>query len=123
MNTLIELIDLINKKGDVERKFFVFENFKKNNSLIFNYYTFDFDLIQKKDFEIKEIFKNFFKKNNFYKFIEEDFQTSKINILPSNVAEKIIEDYRNNLSENYREANSKLIDAYKARGFGNNYKL
>jgi len=116
---LLEVIDLIDKKGKVSKKFFVFDGFEKKEDLIFNYYTFDFDLIQKRDFEIKEIFKRFLKENNYYKFVKKNFSQSQLNILPSNVAEKIIEKYRNNSHPDIYEINSKLIDAYMARGFGN----
>jgi predicted SpoU family rRNA methylase len=116
---LIEIIDLINKECKSCKKFFGFDGFEKLDSLIFNYCTFDFDLIQKKDSEIKENFRKFLKENNYYKFVEKSFDNSQINILPSNVAESVICEYKENLGKTISEVNSKLMEAYKSRGFGN----
>jgi hypothetical protein len=131
MKDLVEMVDYVNGKGEMKRVFFGLEKFE---SLVekptINHYTYDFDFIQKKDEEIKkkviESAKNFYED---FDLIKENLANSIILIKPSNVAEKVVNEYRENLEKSgftnsSYEINCLLDEIYGKMGFiGNNYKV
>ncbi len=127
MKRLVELIDHVEKSGKKIRKFsnlkYFYERIEKPQ---INYYTYDFDIIQKNNLEIKEdIIKSIRNYKNF-ELIKDNLKNAIIFIRPSGDAEKIVKDYWKNLKEcgitnSVYEINCYLDKIYKKMGFvGNN---
>ena len=116
---LVELIDLVDGEGKVDRKFFGIQDFaKKIEKPLIYYYTYNFDFIQKSDIELKEEIINFIRKDKYFDLIKHNLEKVQINTIPSNVAEKIVEKYKSDLRAPLYGVNDKLIEVYKKMGFG-----
>lgn len=118
MNSLVEVIDLVDGEGGVVENFSnlkYFQEFVEKPQL--NYYTFNYPIIMKNDKEIKKYILEYVKKYE-NPIIEDNIKRAQINTRSRGDAFRIVNKFREEDSKDFSKVNKKLGEIYFELGFG-----